>query len=100
MNYRVDAEQIRERLSKIKPSDFVVVKLDIDHTDTEMTILKVFEENAHLVDELFFEYHYYFDGLNFGWGRLEHLRAHHNATSAIQLMTRLRIKGIRAHFWI
>ena len=58
------------------------------------------KENAHLVDELFFEYHYYFDGLNFGWGKNDDLKQIHNATSAIRLMTRLREKGIRAHFWI
>lgn len=77
-----------------------MIKLDIDHTSTEIQIIRVLEENAHLVDEVFFEYHYYFDGLNFGWGKNDDLKPIHNVTSAIRLMTRLREKGIRAHFWI
>lgn len=100
INHKVDADQIRARLTEVDQLDFVVIKLDIDLTETEIKILNVLEENAHLVDELFFEYHYYFDGLNFGWGKNDHIMKNHNATSAIQLFSRLRKKGTRAHFWI
>jgi hypothetical protein len=65
-----------------------------------MKIIKVIEKYTHLIDELYFEYHYYFDGMNFGWGNMNHLRNIHNVSSAITLMTRLRNKGVRAHFWI
>ena len=95
----MDADQVRTLLQKFQPSDFVTVKLDIDHVNTEISILNVLEQHPHLIDELFFEYHYYFDGLNFGWGnKLNSLK--HNATSAMRTMSRLRQKGIRAHFWI
>lgn len=98
-NFKVDANQVQTLLKQFQPSDFVTVKLDIDHTETELEVVTVLEKHAHLIDELFFEYHYYFDGLDFGWGhKVKHSK--HNATSAIQLMTHLRKKGIRAHFWI
>ena len=99
-NHPVNSKQVSDQLVGLQPSDFVAVKLDIDHTETEMEIIKVLEENAHLIDELFFEYHYYFDGKHFGWGINQHKKPYHNATSAISLMTRLRKKGIRSHFWI
>lgn len=99
-NEPVSAAKFAAALSNSSRDDFVVVKLDIDNTEVEMTIIDVILKHHHLVDELFFEYHYYFDGLNFGWGKLEHLKHTHNATSAMQLMTRLRRLGIRAHFWV
>lgn len=99
-NQKVTAGKLERHLARVSASDFVVIKLDIDHTNTEMEILRVVEQNANLVDELFFEYHYYFDGLNFGWGVNKHLKTEHNVSSAIQVMKRLRTKGVRAHFWI
>lgn len=41
----------------------------------------------------------YYDGLNFGWGKLEDVRDVHNADSALRLMSELRTAGIRSHFW-
>ena len=76
-----------------------VIKLDIDNTDLELKVLDVIERNAHAVSELFFEYHFYFDGLDFGWGKLENVKRIHNVTTALRTFTRLREKGIRAHFW-
>lgn len=87
-------------LSSVTEGDFVSVKLDIDNTEEEMKILSVIEKHHSLVDELFFEYHYYFDGLDFGWGRNTHLKQTHNATSAMRRMVGLRRLGIRSHFWI
>lgn len=56
------------------------------------------------MDEFYFEYHFFFDGLNFGWGgdaeaeaRLKKLG---NVDDALRLMRRLRQHGVRAHFWI
>ena len=56
-------------------------------------------ELARLVDELYFEYHFYFDGLDFGWGQLG-MDESNTADDALELMQRLRRQGIRAHFWI
>ena len=55
-------------------------------------------ELADLVDEIFFEYHFYFDGENFGWGTDPN--PGHNIDDALALMTKLRRQGIRSHFWI
>lgn len=98
-NKKVNAGQMLNLLSQFQATDFVVVKLDIDHLQTETKILKVLNDHAHLIDELFFEYHYYFDGLDFGWGHVAPMWKH-NATSAIRIMTHFRQRGVRAHFWI
>lgn len=99
-NTPVTVATFRAELTKCSADDYVVVKLDIDHPSTELAIVDVILELSHLVDELFFEYHFWFDNLNFGWGRLKKLRKTHNATTAIDLMHRLRRAGVRAHFWI
>ena len=82
-----------------KLEDFVVVKLDIDTPAIEQTIIAVLTQRpdlAALIDELFFEYHFYFDGLDFGWGD----NVQGDVDTAIGTMYRLRSLGIRAHFWI
>ncbi len=99
-NFPVTAAEFRAELTKCSADDYVVVKLDIDHSPTELEIVDVIFELPHLVDEFFFEYHFHFDNLNFGWGRLQQLRKTHNATTAIDLMHRLRRAGVRAHYWI
>jgi hypothetical protein len=99
-NTPVSAVEFRHALALCKPSDFVVVKLDIDTVLVEMQIIQVIEVYAHLVDELFFEYHFYYDSHDFGWGALGGSKSKHNATAAINLMLRLRQRGVRAHFWI
>ena len=83
----------------VKPEDFVAVKIDIDTPSAELMIVEAIAEKpeiAALIDELFFEYHYYFDGINFGWG--DNVMC--DVDSALGLMRRLRELGIRAHFWI
>lgn len=114
------------------PEDFVVVKVDIDGAGEfgsaapELEIVEIIAarpELARLVDELFFEYHFWFDGLNFGWGRRKsafsqplfdelELRSRNlsalaarpkrmrTVDDALRLMHRLRMLGIRSHFWI
>ena len=80
--------------------DFVSVKLDIDG-GPELEIaygIATRPELAELVDELFFEYHFQFDGNTFGW-KAESV-AHAAVDEAIKLMHHLRSLGIRSHFWI
>ncbi|CAE7242686.1 unnamed protein product [Symbiodinium natans] len=82
-----------------KPEDFVVVKLDIDG-GPELSIMEAlirYPELSSLVDEIFFEYHFWFDGGDFGWGQVNKER---NVDTALDLMKRLRQAGIRSHFWI
>ena len=57
-----------------RPQDYVVVKVDIEQQlrgGPELDIVRRIARDpdlAALVDEIFFEYHFWFDGLNFGWG--------------------------------
>jgi hypothetical protein len=95
-------------LTTASPSDFVVVKLDIEGQSggPEVAIaetIAAMPELSHLIDEFYFEYHFYFDGRNFGWGSLPKPTADKpgpDVDSALSLMARLRKAGVRAHFWI
>lgn len=84
-----------------RPSDFVVVKVDIDNGPELQVVHALAElpELTALVDELFFEDHYYYDGHDFGWGATGSDRAN-TVDNALRLMQTLRRKGVRAHFWI
>ena len=65
----------------------------------ELAIVEAIAERpeiAALIDELYFEYHFYYDGMNFGWGKA----VSGDVDTAMGLMHRLRALGIRAHFWI
>jgi hypothetical protein len=100
-NHPVTPDEFETTLvAATRPEDYVVVKLDIDTPRVEHKILDIIEKHAHLVDELFHEYHFWFDGLNFGWGSNRHLRETHNVTTAVRRMQQLRKKGVRAHFWV
>ena len=100
-NHPVSPSEFESTLvASTRPQDYVVVKLDIDTPHVETAILDIVEKHAHLVDELFHEYHFWFDGLNFGWGKNAHLRATHNVATAVRRMQRMRRNGIRAHFWV
>ena len=84
----------------VRPEDFVVLKIDIDG-GTEMQIVHAIAkcpELADLVDEIFFEYHFYFDGENFGSG--SDPNPGHTIYDVLALMNKLRMQGIRSHFCI
>ena len=95
-------------LATASPHDFVVVKLDIEGQagSPEVAIAEVIAaqpELVRLIDEFYFEYHYWFDGLNFGWGNIPQPSASKpgpTVDTALNLMGRLRKAGVRAHFWI
>ena len=91
--------EILETVAKASPEDFVVVKVDIDTSAIELALVEAIAERpevAALVDELYFEYHFYYDGMNFGWGNA----VSGDVDTAMGLMHRLRALGIRSHFWI
>ena len=88
-----------------RPEDFVVLKLDIDHLQTETSILRGLEEDTRLlqlVDELYFE-------AMWAWGSNERhtlmeklwgpMRGGQTVDWSLKLMLRLRERGVRAHFW-
>ncbi len=99
-NTPVSVSELTESFKYVSQSDYVIIKLDIDNTEVEMQLIQVIIDHSIFVDELFFEYHYYMDGMNFGWGNLTKYMHIHNATSAISLMYKLRTLGIRSHFWV
>ena len=82
----------------VTQEDFVVVKVDIDTPAIELAIVEAIAarpELSSLIDEIFFEYHFYFDGRYIGW-----TETHNDVDDALRLMLRLRQAGVRAHFWI
>ena len=85
----------------VTPEDFVVIKVDIDTPGAEVPIVKAIAEYpslSNLVDEIFFEYHVYMDGLSFGWR--DNTSDKDDVDDALKLMYKLRQLGIRSHFWI
>jgi hypothetical protein len=79
-------------------TDLTIIKLDIDDTEVELSILKTIVTlltNSKTSCELFFEHHVYNKEMVKHWG---------NATSShcesVDLFKSLRLKGIRSHYWI
>lgn len=101
-----------------RPSDFVVVKIDIDgNAELERRIAQAIAhtpELASLVDELFFEYHVHWDGGHNPWhhpppwapGAQSHNQSlpyyfePDSIDDALKLMRELREAGVRSHFWV
>jgi len=92
-------------LAAATPADFVAVKVDIDYPPLEAKIVQGIRDRPELtalVDELYFEYHFQWNHNNFGWGSGVGQPNFTNDTvdDALSLMSALRHKGVRAHFWI
>ena len=92
-----------------KPQDFVAVKVDVDDSRVEESVVWAIAHDrylASLVDELFFEYHFFGEPrFILGWGIRNNPafpQSWTNATvaTALDLMRKLRERGIRGHFWI
>ena len=80
--------------------DFVAIKVDVDNAPIELSVVRSIVDDPSLyevIDELFFEYHFNFDGINFGWGGTD---LGSDVDDALALMRALRERGIRAHFWV
>ena len=82
----------------------------MDNSLVEESVVRAIEQDPHvaqLVDELFFEFHFFGEPPPFNkfWGPRnvpQNHWSHTNATvdTALRQMARLRHQGIRAHFWI
>jgi hypothetical protein len=109
-----DASFLNKLRATARPEDFVVLKVDVDG-GPELPIVEEIAarpELAALVDEIFFEYHFWFDGIvGPGWlirrpgvtrGRKRRFEIVTNSTvdDAMDLMVKLRKRGIRSHFWV
>ena len=99
------AAELTSRPSHDDPSsgeaeDFVAMKVDIDGGPELELVTRVADNEggiAELIDELYFEYHFRFDGLNFGWlthkGGRNYQKWNHTVDDALALMRRLRRRG-------
>ena len=91
-----------------KSDDFVAFKLDIDTPEIEIPIALYIAEHpemAKLIDEFFFELHYQCDIMQYcGWSN--EMPKEYNGLElsrrdgAMKFFQKLRILGIRAHFWV
>ena len=83
-----------------RQEDFVVVKLDVDGGPERQiaTALAEIPELTALVDDFYFEWHYHFDGRDFGWGQVD--ARMNKVDDALALMQKLRRRGVRAHWWV
>jgi len=104
-DYHSEGSFSKHLLASASASDFVAVKVDIDHVPVELPIVRGIArrpELSALVDEVFFEYHFDFDGLDFGWrsqpGGVNHVND--TVDDALALMSELRRAGVRSHYWI
>ena len=101
-------------LASAKPKDFVVVKVDIEGQlgAPEFAIVESIAtrpELAALVDEIFFESHFYSmehsakpSSYPSGWGPavLKRTGELETVDDALYVMYMLRRQGIRSHFWV
>lgn len=91
-----------------KEEDLVVLKLDADN-GPELQIAETIANRPDLyklIDEMYFEYHYWYDDLEFGWSQtindneMPRSRTSFNVDIALELFNKLRRVGVRVHFWI
>lgn len=88
--------------------DFVAYKLDVDHPNVEIPELLDLLSDDHLsklVDEFFFEFHFNCVLLFKTWGFRDQSKNYTHGTlsldrlHAMDSFRRLRLSGVRAHFW-
>jgi hypothetical protein len=83
-----------------RPEDYVLLKIDIDHSPTEMGIVDALlasDELLGLVDEVYFEHHVNVDPMNYHWA-MQGQRQRLADTYAV--FGAFRRKGVLAHSWI
>ena len=84
--------------NKFNHEDFVVMKIDIDTPEIELSLVQQILSDQtiiDLIDHFYFEHHVELEELRGDWG------ASVNGTVAesLQLFHELRLKGLRAHYW-
>jgi hypothetical protein len=85
--------------------DYVILKIDIDDTATEVAlILQLLADRmlSRLVDELYWEHHVVGSPMQYhGWGNLSaNSGPYADLAASYKLFSRLRHRGIRAHSWV
>jgi hypothetical protein len=84
-----------------EPDDYVIFKLDVDAYRIERPILQAILHSpdvAARVDELYFEHHVTMPEMTGYWGASA--AADEDLRTSVELFTRLRQLGIRAHSWV
>ena len=82
-----------------KPRDFVSVKLDVDNSEIEFSLIEQILSDPltySLIDEFFFEHHS--NVKEFQWAWKEQVRG--SMADGYKFFRRMRELGIRAHSWI
>jgi len=111
-NYSHPDSFLKVLLQQAHPRDFVVLKIDFDPGPEWEVALAVLNrpELRRLVDEVFWDNQFYFDGLEFGWHirSIEEVPGSRDAgvpirmdvDGALAVMSKFREAGIRSHFWV
>ena len=85
------------------PDDFVVLKIDVDTPSVELPLIQYMLAHPDLlalVDEFFFEHHVVMEPLmGLGWGYAPTL-VNGTPRDSIDLFTKMRKHGVRAHSWL
>lgn len=84
---------------KFKPGDFVVLKLDIDNSPLELSLVDQIQSNPYskeMISEMMFEMHYSSPHVNHWFGALGQGKSWKDV---LQTFTALRQAGIRVHYW-
>jgi hypothetical protein len=86
-------------LDHFDEDDLIIIKLDVDHSDTEMPlVLQLLEdEKFHsMVDHFYFEHHVFLGEMANWWTR----SMKGSMKDSFEIFNSLREKGIVSHFWI
>ncbi|EEH50850.1 uncharacterized protein MICPUCDRAFT_54821 [Micromonas pusilla CCMP1545] len=86
-------------IKSFRPEDFIVLKLDVDNPEIELSLVKQILETPalhSLIDQFYFEHHVRLEELRGPWGAT----VRGSVSDSLLLFQKLRMKGIPAHFWV
>ncbi|EEH50950.1 uncharacterized protein MICPUCDRAFT_66099 [Micromonas pusilla CCMP1545] len=90
---------LRMLIENYEPGDLVVLKIDVDNPEVELSIINqiLTNEALHgLIDQLYFEHHVLLEELRVPWGP----SVRGSVSDSLILFHELRSQGISAHFWV
>ena len=98
-----DADNALRYISEVaRPEDYVLLKVDIDHSETENAIvhqLLASDELLGLVDEIYYEHHVRTKPMHKYWARVTK-NSNENLSHTYNMFSELRKKGLLAHSWV
>ena len=107
INVGVSAEEgsklnpLESIIKTLDEDDFVVVKLDIDTPAVELPLVcQLLQDKdgiySKVIDQFYFEHHVHLGELKNNWG---HNGMFGTVKDSLELFSKLRAKGIPAHYW-